>query len=307
MVTSCLLPTVFLPSLCSGQTGEGVNKSSQGIRSLCTDCHRQEAESLPRTGHENVRCEMCHGEVSRHLENPQAKDTLVKFSELNVRKSQAVCLACHKDKEKDMEADFSQTHRSHESLRCFECHAVHLTQEDSEGSVRNFEKKSQAVDCTKCHQSLASDFESSSHGRASLRCLECHTEHETKNNSESMDEELSRCIHCHPNQELEFKSAFPHPLRDRQVRCSDCHDPHRDGPKAMLRKEGDRLCGDCHGDILIEAGRHPVSRGTRHAFGAVHCMDCHEHHGSNYEKVLKYSPEQICETCHHAVSDAGGF
>jgi predicted CXXCH cytochrome family protein len=132
-----------------------------------------------------------------------------------------------------------------------------------------------------------------------MQCSDCHKLHKQETISQDIEDQLSRCVSCHPNQDLEFKYPYIHPLRERQIKCSDCHNPHSWRHKGMLKKEGDKACGACHADIMIKAGKHPESKNTNHPSGVVECMDCHNPHGSNFNKVLRHSLDRICKTCHN--------
>jgi len=64
----------------------------------------------------------------------------------------------------------------------------------------------------------------------------------------------------------------------RGVTCSSCHDPHGNENVAMVRKEGNALCLDCHGPNA-QAGPHApsVEAHTHHKAGSAgnECISCH--------------------------------
>ncbi len=262
----------------------------------CLPCHKTEADSFALTKHAADKgCDICHGDTQKHLSGDNKKDNMANPKNFSAKKADAICTACHHDKDKGIGERFKVAASLHDELRCYDCHVVHL----KEGQDADLFKESLAVDCAVCHEEKTNDFYSSEHGVAKLECRDCHKLHTVRTISKDIEEELDNCVSCHPTQELEFKYAYPHPLRERQIKCSDCHNPHSDRFEAMLIKEGDEACSDCHADIMIESGRHPASKGTNHPFKTVKCMDCHRPHGSIFPKVLKYNSSSICKTCHN--------
>ena len=272
-----------------------------GGADLCAGCHQTESDSFSHTKHAKLAegCGVCHENAALHAATPGKGENVVNPGKLDFRKSQAVCLRCHGDLDKDSSERFSSVESAHDDLRCEECHASHLGKKSGEADLASF-RADLAVDCRACHGREADDFEDSEHGRSDLQCLDCHDVHKARTSSEAVEAEIEKCLFCHPGQELEFKDQYPHPLREEQITCAGCHDPHSDRFENMLKEEGDETCGACHADIRIEGGSHPASRNTHHPFETVKCMDCHRPHGSNFEKVLKHASSTLCSTCHES-------
>jgi len=202
------------------------------------------------------------------------------LDECHYTKADSTCLECHQGKAKDVSERFSSVVSEHDDLNCSECHI------------------SQPVDCVMCHSERVDEFSYSKHSRYDVKCADCHQLHQIKNISQDIEGQIETCLSCHPSQELEFKYSYTHPLRERQIKCGDCHNPHSDRYDKMLKMRDDRVCGECHADVRIEGGRHPQSKGPRHPFGTLKCMDCHRPHGSNFDKVLKHNASTLCNTCH---------
>lgn len=267
----------------------------------CAGCHKIEVESFRLTKHANQEegCGLCHANAALHAADPKSQSSLVNPGKLTLGKSKAACLHCHTGQDKDSRESFTVAETAHDGLRCFECHNIHLKERLGETDLTAF-NSDLAADCNTCHRRQVDDFLNSDHGQADLTCGDCHTVHDLGTVSEKMEGEIEKCLFCHPGQELEFKYQFPHPLREEQITCAGCHDPHSDQFEKMLKEEGDEACYSCHRDIRIEGGDHPTTRNTRHPFDTVGCLDCHRAHGSNFEKVLRHSPDTICSTCHEA-------
>ncbi|MDP1854059.1 MAG: cytochrome c3 family protein [Candidatus Omnitrophota bacterium] len=267
--------------------------------SECSQCHQIEAESFALTKHAiDKNCDICHGSSEKHLTAEVKKDNIINPNGLNLKKGNGICLSCHTEKAKDVSERFVAVASLHDDLRCYECHTVHLKSSDEEADVDLF-KDDLYVDCSLCHSNQAENFSDSGHGLSGIKCLDCHKPHEAKTISQDIEGEIDKCLSCHPAQELEFKSFYAHPLRQRQIRCSDCHNPHSNNYDKMLKKDADDLCGDCHAGIMIEGGKHPLSKNTNHPFKTVECLDCHRPHGSNFDKLLKHNIDNICKTCHN--------
>lgn len=266
----------------------------------CQLCHPAEVETFLKTMHfKDAACVICHGDAGEHLKSEAKKDDIVNPADLSVKKANNICTACHGDKERDVDERFKAMVNLHEDLPCYECHKAHLNSGERNADDADLFGADLAVNCALCHKKQADEFSASRHGLADILCSDCHKLHTVKTISEDIEEQLDKCLSCHPAQELEFKSPYAHPLRERQVKCSDCHNPHGDRFDHMLKEEDDDTCGPCHKDIIIQGGKHPLSKDTNHPFNAVKCMDCHNPHGSNFTKVLKYNIDNICKTCHN--------
>ena len=76
------------------------------------------------------------------------------------------------------------------------------------------------------------------------------------------------------------------PYQEKQ--CDGCHDKTKqDG----LIKPKNELCSVCHADFVKGTYIHgPVA--------TADCLSCHESHTSSFPKLLKTTPDKVCETCH---------
>jgi predicted CXXCH cytochrome family protein len=248
----------------------------------CRECHQAIAESLSLTLHADKRCNICHDKTEDHF---------------STKKGNTFCLHCHQGQEKDVEQRFTVVPTLHDELYCYQCHIVHLPTQGTIEDLDSF-KADISVNCTICHIKQLDDLSRSAHGFAGLECSDCHNLHEIKTISRDIEKQIDRCLFCHPTQELEFKYPYTHPLREWQIKCTDCHNPHSDRYEGMLKKYRDKICAECHTDVVIEGGKHPISKGTDHPFNTLKCMNCHRAHGSNFDRLLKHNINNICNTCH---------
>ena len=74
--------------------------------------------------------------------------------------------------------------------------------------------------------------------------------------------------------------------------CEDCHDPHDGSRPNMIRADWtNELCLECHtekrGPFLWE-----------HAPVREDCLNCHNPHGSNHDKLLVAKLPYLCQRCH---------
>jgi len=273
-------------------------EETESVMNACFECHGLELTTFAITPHSKEGdCSICHGEAAAHLAEEEKKDNILNPRYLGRKKSNRICLDCHQEKERGVHETFQAEANLHDDLLCIDCHQMHSRVSDTQSQLDS-SREDLTVDCALCHRENAELLEDSVHGLSGMHCADCHKLHEQKTISRDIEEQIDRCLFCHPAQELEFKYPYTHPLRERQIKCSDCHNPHSSRNHAMLKQRGDKVCVECHRDIKIEGGKHPVSKGTDHPFQRVKCLDCHRPHGAGFSGVLKHDSESLCQTCH---------
>jgi DmsE family decaheme c-type cytochrome len=108
----------------------------------------------------------------------------------------------------------------------------------------------------------------------SLICLKCHTANATFN--------------------LHNWNAGSHNMAG--VSCFDCHHVHQGADLKVHPKEVAALCYGCHTDIKAQfmlPNHHAVPEGR------MTCLDCHNPHGTDNEKLLREdSVKETCTICH---------
>ena len=82
------------------------------------------------------------------------------------------------------------------------------------------------------------------------------------------------CLSCHEAFKAGMESAYVHePIAKGE--CSKCHNPHASNHGDLLYTEPERICLDCHKELLADAAIsiHPVA-------AEGNCTSCHDPHTS---------------------------
>jgi DmsE family decaheme c-type cytochrome len=107
--------------------------------------------------------------------------------------------------------------------------------------------------------------------------------------------EAEVCFQCHKDRRAQFERPSHHPLREGDMTCSSCHNPHGSATDKLLREASvNETCYKCHADkrgpFLWE---HEPVRDS--------CLNCHEPHGAVNENLLKVQRPRLCQMCHMGV------
>lgn len=147
--------------------------------------------------------------------------------------------------------------------------------------------------CQGCHEDPGHKFwNGSAHERQDVGCADCHTIHAKRDPMTVEAEQPRVCVSCHVQQRAQISRAHGHPIRQGQMACSDCHEPHGSLTEAMLdRPTVNETCYQCHA-----AKRGPFL--WEHAPVSEDCTLCHEPHGSNHQAALTRQPPLLCQQCH---------
>lgn len=152
--------------------------------------------------------------------------------------------------------------------------------------------------CYTCHQ--PKDDKDFIHGPvAAGACTACHNPHESENSRLLVSSNMNDlCTSCHMAKAdfLKNTANIHPPVADQ---CTNCHDPHTDRNKFQLKGEGKmEMCVMCHTD----KGDQVHNSKTKHgAMGdANKCQACHDPHGTNNPKMLRYETNKdLCLSCHN--------
>lgn len=219
------------------------------------------------------------------------------------------CAGCHDDMEASLDgtahgSSFFAELSGHGS--CESCHGPggdHI--EDPEGVSMRLTDRSpeeQSATCQSCHSGREQFFwHGGIHEARGLSCLSCHDVHDPK----SLDGQLQaattseQCFSCHKEIRAETWKRSHHPVREGQIACTDCHNPHGSTTEGMLVHASlNEQCYSCHaekrGPFLWE---HPPVRED--------CSTCHEPHGSNHSKLKTAEVPYLCQTCHSNTRHPG--
>jgi DmsE family decaheme c-type cytochrome len=100
------------------------------------------------------------------------------------------------------------------------------------------------------------------------------------------------CLGCHKRIKSEISNLSHHPLNEKKIVCTDCHNPHGSVNDRLLKKGSVReTCSSCH----TEKGGPYV---FEHADLMEDCGNCHVPHGSMNDNLLKVREPMLCLRCH---------
>ncbi|RPJ53630.1 MAG: DmsE family decaheme c-type cytochrome [Acidobacteria bacterium] len=231
-----------------------------------------------------------------HQTPAQPTDTQQAATEPPTKVGNETCLTCH-----DIGADFS--HTPHAKQECEACHgpgSVHADTggEDKSVSFKAHPPKWANQQCMACHgdEPEVSDFFKAAHGRNGLACTSCHEIHPPDVRFGLLKaKEVSLCIGCHQTARADFLKPFHHPVLEGAMKCSDCHSPHEENLRPMMRRAAGsaQACVSCHSD----------KRGPfvfEHVPVRVNnCESCHRPHGAINERLLRRNEvHMLCLECH---------
>ena len=166
--------------------------------------------------------------------------------------------------------------------------------------------------CVVCHEKQSKYFKLDSHstlvvgikdsdagvGFHAGGCETCHgpgsLHADSKDKTKILKDSPERCLACHTERLAEFKLQNHHPVLEKQMTCSACHDLHGSSAKSAAArdlKRSDEKCFACHkefkGPFVFE---HDAMRDG--------CQACHNPHGSVYNKMLVADQTVTCLRCH---------
>jgi len=223
-------------------------------------------------------------------------------------RAQEDCATCHEDKAKA----FSKTGHgryfaadtAYQSANCLSCHAGAQEHAASGGEKkppslkRGIEANSS---CLSCHANNPkhAHWQGSAHQLAAVACATCHNPHEPAKGTPQQAKTLpgptettKKCLECHGAMRAALHQRSAHPMRDGQMDCASCHDPHgTPGEKLIRQGSTNELCYSCHQNM-----RGPFL--WEHSPVREDCLSCHKAHGSNYPQMLQARVTQLCTSCH---------
>jgi DmsE family decaheme c-type cytochrome len=147
--------------------------------------------------------------------------------------------------------------------------------------------------CLQCHQDgKRINWAGSQHQFADVPCASCHQIHAREDRVLSKLSETDVCFTCHKTQRAQIQRLSSHPIDEKKMACSDCHNPHGSfGPRQLLEATVNDTCYQCHaekrGPFLWE-----------HAPVREDCTNCHSPHGSTQPSLLKARTPWLCQECH---------
>ena len=171
--------------------------------------------------------------------------------------------------------------------------------------------------CAECHETVTTGFHDASHAKmmapgdnaTDIGCESCHgpgslhvksgggggTIVNPRNSPET-------CYQCHLDKRAEFNLPSAHPVKNGQMSCSDCHEPHLGN---AITTGGTNLAGindtclKCHN---AQAGPYAFE----HEAVREGCVTCHSPHGSVNARMLKTTNANLCLQCHSQTQTSAG-
>ena len=224
------------------------------------------------------------------------------------------CVRCHRDQVgtfgQTLHGDIFLKHprSDDEKLGCEACHgpgSKHAKTKETDGGapgdIISFRKDSprpieeRNAICLGCHERADRTYwKGSAHETQGLACTSCHQvmEKVSPKNQMIKSTEAEVCFQCHKDRRAQFERPSHHPLREGDMTCSSCHNPHGSATDKLLRGASiNETCYKCHADkrgpFLWE--HEPVRES---------CLNCHEPHGTVNEYLLKVQRPRLCQLCH---------
>lgn len=219
------------------------------------------------------------------------------------------CLGCHlKSADQPVHSVMLSKHGQalgSGSKSCISCHGeskAHSTAPKEQLSDLNFDTdngsstQQQNQLCIGCHATGSTlRWMISTHEDESLSCTSCHTIHQQQDPALAKDGQNKLCYQCHSRQRSEAQLPSRHPIKEGNMLCSDCHNPHGTTTKAALKEPTlNDTCFNCHAE---KRGPHLFE----HPPVAEDCSICHKAHGSVNDDLLRGRGPFLCQQCHSAA------
>ncbi len=223
-------------------------------------------------------CAQCHSDQAEWLARSAHAEAALKVEE---GKSVAGCEVCHGPGSAHIE-DLTPA-----TIRTF----------------RNEPASERSGACLACHglRNAVQNFRRGDHDRRLVACDQCHAAagseafHRMRAVGDAMrGAQPEVCFECHAAVRASFAMPYHHPVAERHMECTTCHQPHGAFTLRQLRtRNNEPVCGRCHedheGPFVFE---HPAGR-------ASGCVTCHQPHGSSNPKMLsRFQAQFLCLECH---------
>ncbi len=171
--------------------------------------------------------------------------------------------------------------------------------------LKNLPAPALSLMCLKCHTANATfnlhNWNASVHAINDVSCSDCHKIHAGPDLIVRLRETFEMCYKCHEDKKAEFSLPSHHPVPERKIYCTDCHDTHGGSSERLLRNDTVKeTCGQCHAEI-----EGPFT--FEHADIMEDCLVCHASHGSANNNLLRLNEPFLCLQCHegHRLETAG--
>ena len=172
--------------------------------------------------------------------------------------------------------------------------------------IMNLPPMAQSLICLKCHSAASTPtllhWNASAHALSDVSCFDCHKLHQGPQQKVKREQMAELCYGCHPEVKAENALFSHHPLREKKMACTDCHNPHGSTQdKLLLGSTPKETCTRCHmekqGPFVYE-----------HGDVTENCANCHAAHGSVINNLLNAAMPFLCLQCHggHTLNNTPG-
>jgi DmsE family decaheme c-type cytochrome len=214
----------------------------------------------------------------------------------------ATCLDCHEDSMRSYDhslhaAALTFAPGADKGGDCETCHGPRSEHNEDPTDVLAYERLSpagQSAVCMQCHEGgTRMGWKAGAHHNGDVSCTSCHVVMEKRSERGLLARQSPTrlCYDCHAEVRAEALKPSHHPIREGQMDCSSCHNPHGSTEGMLVRNTVAETCATCHtgkrGPFLWE---HPPVR--------ENCATCHTPHGSNNRFLLTQREPFLCLTCH---------
>ncbi|GAB4484471.1 MAG: DmsE family decaheme c-type cytochrome [Thermodesulfovibrionales bacterium] len=163
-------------------------------------------------------------------------------------------------------------------------------------NLKELPAPAQSLICLKCHTGSTNfnlhNWNAGTHAQNDVSCFACHKIHMGPDLTVRREEMENLCERCHHEVKAEFSMPSHHPIHERKIFCTSCHEPHGSSNEKNLKKHSVReVCTQCHAD---KDGPYVYE----HAENMEDCRTCHSPHGSVNNNLLKASQPFLCLQCH---------
>jgi len=284
----------------------GSTLSSGNLPAFCGTCHRDVERTFVRSDHGKAlasglavapNCITCH-------QSPIARTSASQDSTQLKIAQERLCLSCHLDDPNvrsrvPESAGFIASYEASvhgaalskgngRAANCVDCHGSHsMTKATNPASSVN--KLNIPGTCSKCHASIAEQYETTVHGKALAEgvgaapvCTDCHGEHNILEHTNPKSPVAARnisarvCSPCHSSVKLSEKFG----LR------SDRFQSYEDSYHGLANRAGDvevANCASCHGVHDIKPSSDPTSSINKKNLAKT-CGKCHPGANENFTK-----------------------
>ncbi|MBI4720874.1 MAG: cytochrome c3 family protein [Chitinivibrionia bacterium] len=217
------------------------------------------------------------------------------------------CLTCHENADRSLAPTphrlSSQIENPEIEIGCTSCHGsgdAHID-DPSKENITNpavLAGRDAIAACTRCHagHDRMDDYGFEAHSSLQLNCADCHRVH-GGGKALLLDQQAEFCLRCHEKTRMDFKKVSNHPVLQQNITCLSCH---------RLAKRADQniaydLSGPCRECHVDQAAPHLYEHEALNAYSleGSGCVECHEPHGSENDRLLKQPGNRLCMQCHY--------